>query len=237
MQFWRTCVGSCTDLATYHTALRAPLRSSFWFFIRFYLLLAFGAMMLAGTFGWYSGKKLGEQLPVNAVFTFEKETLSARDAQLPLSLTLPLGIQANIRTDSVEVRFPQKEPVTLPYRELIATSQTFTVHASAVRDEASKSMMIAGIIAGVFAVGITVAGRLFSAVFHSVFFSWILGLWGQRVVFPKMLQLSLHATIPAELITLIGLLIYRGAPSFPLFEVAFVGVMFLVLQSLRRPSA
>ena len=123
MQFWRTCIGSCTDLATYHTALRAPLRSSFWFFVRFYLLLAGVAAILGGTLGWYSGKKLGEQLPPNALFTFGNNALSVQETQLPLTFMLPLGIQAKLRADAVEVQLTQNaEAVTLPYRDLVSTS-------------------------------------------------------------------------------------------------------------------
>jgi ABC-type glycerol-3-phosphate transport system permease component len=129
-----------------------------------------------------------------------------------------------------------QEILSAPVTEFIPTEQSFSVSHENLEHTIPESIPLAAATASIFVVVITAVGRVISTIIHAFIFSWILAALGMQIVWRKLVQLMLHITVAAETINLIALLLYRNT-SFPMFETAFLGITFLVLRSLRRPSA
>lgn len=236
MPFWRILFGSLTNLRTYTAALSYPFRSTVWFVVRFYLLLA---IVLGVTF-FTAGRAVVDQFtssfPSDAKLTLNQGVLKTEGLTLPWSTTFPLGFQVTLREQNISVQVQQEEVSLISFEDLFPEGSDSTITGEQLKDDIRQMMPVVAIAGAISVVLFVLAGRLFSAMFHTIMISWILGLFGMRIALTKLFQLTLHITVVAELASVIYLLLYRNT-SFPMFEVAFLGIIFLALRSLRQPSA
>lgn len=236
MQFWQTLFGSCTNLDTYKYVIAFPLRTSLWFVIRFYLLF----MIIAGVCVFFIGRAFATQIvvafPQHASLRFEQGHLFASGLDLPWKVAFPLNIGMTVFEDHVAFNKNEQESFSAPLSQLLPNSESFTITANDVQQQAQQTLPIAATMTVVFIVMIIAVGRVLSSFVHAIFFSWILAVFGMRITLSKLSQLMLHIAVTAEGINLMSLLIYRNL-AIPIYEFAFLGITVLVLRSLRRPSA
>ncbi|MBI5151026.1 MAG: hypothetical protein HZA34_00440 [Candidatus Pacebacteria bacterium] len=234
MPFWTMLFRSFIDLTCYRDRITEPLRALIRYMVQFYLLL----LVVTSTLGFFGGKIFADtivsQISQDTQFTLSPEYISATNIELPLTLTLPFFLRATIQADTLEFVLPNQHSLRVPIKDLM-NDETYTFTGNDVKESLPSLLPTALMMTAMMFVGVLFIGRIVSLFFHAIFFSWIVQLFGRRVHFWKLVQLGMHITVTAEVVTVLSLFIYRST-AFPMFEVAFTLLMVLVLRSLQQPS-
>lgn len=233
MPFWTTLFRSFIDLTCYRDRLAEPLRALIRYMVQFYLLL----FIAIGTLGFFGGKTLADaivpQVPQDAQFTLSPDHISVTTIDLPLTLSLPFSLRAVVQTDALEFNLPNQHSLRVPVKDLM-NNETYIFTGNDIKESLPSLLPTAFMVTTMTFIVVLFIGRVVSLFFHAIFFLWIVQVFGRRVHFWKLVQLGMHITVTAEILTLLSTFIYRSA-AFPMFEVAFTLLMVLVLKSLQQP--
>lgn len=234
MPFWTTLFRSCIDLTCYRDRITEPLGALIRYMIQFYLLL----LITMSALGLFGGKIFADaivsQISQDAQFTLSPEYISSTNIELPFTLSLPFSLRVVVQTDALEFVLPNQNSLRVPIKDLM-NSETYTFTGNDIKESLPSLLPTALMVTTMTFTVVLFVGRIVSLFFHAIFFSWIVQLFGRRVHFWKLVQLGMHITVTAEILTLLSTFIYRSA-AFPMFEVAFTLLMVLVLKSLQQPS-
>lgn len=234
MPFWTTLFRSCIDLTCYRDRITEPLGALIRYMIQFYLLL----LITMSALGLFGGKIFADaivsQISQDAQFTLSPEYISSTNIELPFTLSLPFSLRVVVQTDALEFVLPNQNSLRVPIKDLM-NSETYTFTGNDIKESLPSLLPTALMVTTMTFTVVLFVGRIVSLFFHAIFFSWIVQLFGRRVHFWKLVQLGMHITVTAEILTLFSTFIYRSA-AFPMFEVAFTLLMVLVLKSLQQPS-
>lgn len=195
------------------------------------LLFSFPAAYL----GWISGDAIVQQLPPHAEFSYDKQTqkLSAVQAQLPLTIRLPLNTTITLAESTVTLQKTGEEQLSAPIKELLPETESF----SAKTDELQQTWNLNLAISFALSIFLLSIGLAFAHSIHLLFFSSILLFmlpWiGFRFKYSQTFKFSLLVLLPAECCW-IGASLIHGKPELWMFDVAYWTFAAYFLMVFRR---
>jgi hypothetical protein len=168
----------------------------------------------------------------NLKIMYANGTLHVDGATLPYSFSVA-STKINITPVEITFNTPDGQTIADKYSDAFQGMGSFTI----TKDDAAK--LAPQVLPAVAAV-LTLAFILFVTVFrvplillYALLIRSIMALFGRRITYKEVLQMAIHASVVAELVNIAVLLIYRNG-SFPMFDLAFFGIMILALRS--RPA-
>lgn len=230
MRFFPALRQSFTSTQFYWQVLHFPLRTSVAFWLKSYALL-FIAAILGMIVSAFMIRNLVEQhYPNDLVFTYADGTLQSTQ---PLPLTLnQLGMQLALTDKETVLTDQYGEVYATPYTELFAGTSTFTVHKDDVLKFAPTVVPIFGTVLAGISLTIVMLTRIPLLLLYALVTRSVLSIIGRKIPYMVIVQMSLHIAVVAEMLNIAYFLLYRSR-TFPMYDVAFFGIMILVFRSRR----
>jgi hypothetical protein len=232
MSFFSTLKSSLVSTQFYARLRAVRFRESMVFWLKFYGLILVLSLIPLIISGFIAKNLIDKYYPSNLKIGYADGVVSVEGASLPWHFSLS-GTNVTVNSTAVEFTTPDGQTITDDYKDVLQGIGSFTLtknNASSFVPEVLPAIAAAFSLAFVLFV---LVFRLPLILLYSLLIRSVLALFGKRITYKEVLQMGIHASVAAELVNLIVLVIYRNG-GFPMFDVAFFGIMILALRS--RPT-
>ncbi|HZZ98344.1 MAG TPA: DUF1189 family protein [Candidatus Saccharimonadia bacterium] len=232
MRFFPTLKDSASSTLFYHHLRQFRLRESIAFWLKFYGIALIVMLIPVVVSGFIAKDLLNRYYPANLKITYADGTVHVDGAKLPLSFMLA---STKITVTPVEVVFntPDGQTIADKYADALQGVGSFTLTKEDANNFVPEVLPAIALVVTIALIAFVVVFRLPLILIYALLVRSIMALLGKKITYKEVLQMAFHASVVAEIVNVAVLLIYRNG-SFPMFDVAFFGIMILALRS--RPA-
>ncbi len=235
MKFFSTLKQSFTHLEAYSQFAKQPLSFSFFFIFKFYFLF-----FLAGavTFPYLAGKetqRIVNSLPDSFVASYKDGTMQTTGIALPYEIHLPQETKLIFTNHQIETHLANTQPQIITYKDIVTDNTQFSLTKNDLKQQAKTFIQITTVLFTLSLIIVLLISRFVWLALYALFFSSLGKMFGKYTPYRITFHLGMHVMVVAEIINTLYLIIYRSL-AFPMFDVAFLVIMLLVLRTLPRRS-
>lgn len=231
MNFFPALKNSITSTQFYSNLHAVPFRESVFFWLKFYLSLLVVMFIPVFASGFVAQQLVKTYYPYDLKIIYKDGQLQTEGLTLPFTFHVS-DTTVTFASSEMTINSADNQTGTYKYTEVLTDVPAFTV----TKDDAGKFIpTVLPIFLAIFAVAFVIflsLMRIPLMFLYAFVIRSVLNIFGKQAGYIELLQMSIHATVVAEIINLLCLAIYRNR-MFPMFDVAFFGIMILALRSRR----